>query len=504
MTDRRYQAGNKYGNGRLYGASDVPITADRFQWGLDIAWDGTYSGTNEAVYMINFSSFRGRHAFLNPNGKGFAPVETGRARITLDNSDARYDGWNTSSPLYPYVEAGKDVRVRMRDLGSGTTYSVFAGIITDIETVGYGADAKVILTCEDGWYYLRNTIALYTEPTALSYVTLGVFADLLISEIMRRLLVAIGWTAGYTFETSTDAIKLWWTSNNKTAGEMFSDLAQSFFGQFFIAADGQAKFYDRASSRSVAASYTQSQILKDIGNSQPFTNRRNSLRIKVHPRKWGTNQVLWTLNAPVFVAAGDSVDITCLMSYNGFTVPQAGYSANATTDYTMNTLEDGTGTDITANFTPGSISYIDDAVSYGDTINMRLINHGTLSGYITFFRWTSTPSYETGTSDLVYPSLPPPRISEILIDSQWHQNLTTARTIVNRMGTQLNNIRDFPVITFDTRPEGLIPDLFDRISLDIAKFGITTNFAVGGIEIQTTNETCQAFTVRQYLEPYFT
>ena len=505
MTDRRYGSPNKYGNGRLYGASDAPITNDRYQWGVDVAWTGRYSGSNEAVYMINFQSFRGRRSYLNPNGKGFAPVETGRARVTLDNSTGRYDGWNTSSALYPNVEPGKDIRIRIRDLDSGTTYNVFTGIVVDIDTIGYGADAKVILVCEDYWYYLRNSIVLYSRITiGYSPPSQGYIDDPVISIIIVEILNAISWTAGYTLETSTDSINVWWSSNNTSAGEMLTDLAQNHFGQFFIAADGQAKFYDRTSTRTPVASYTQSQILKDIGNAQPFTNRRNSLRIKVHPRVSGPNSVLWTLNEPVFVAAGDSINITCVMTYNGFVVPQALYQAYATTDYTMNTLPNGGGTDLTAFFTPGASTQIDDAISYGDTINMRLINHGELDGYITFFRWTATPIYETGTSDITYPPLLPPKSSEIFLDSIWHQSYTTARTIANLMGSQLSNIRQFPVITFDTRPEALIPDLFDYVDLSIAALGISDEFQVAGIEIQTTNETCQAFTVRQYLEPHFT
>lgn len=506
MTDRRYQAGNKYGNGRLYGASDAPITDDRYQWGVDIAWTGTYSGSNEAIYMTAFQSFRGRRSMLNPNGKGFAPVETGRARVTLDNSTGRYDGWNTNSALYPNVEPGKDIRIRIRDLDGGTTYEVFTGIVVDIETIGYGADAKVILVCEDYWYILRNSIVLYSRIlTGYSPPSEGYIDDATISALIVIILETIGWTAGYTLEQSIDSIDVWWSSNSKSAGELLTELVQSHFGQFFIAADGQARFFDRASSRTPVESYTQAQILKDISNAQPYTSRRNSLRIKVHPRASGANQVLWTLNEPVFVAAGETINLTCVMTYNGFVVPQALYVAYATTDYTANTLSNGTGTDLTAYFTPGSSTQIDDAISYGDTINMKLINHHpTLDGYITFFRWTAVPIYETGTSDVTYPPVLPPKNSEIFIDSIWHQNYTTARQIADRMGVQLRSIRQFPVITFDTRPEALVPDLFDYVNLYIAALGISGEFQVGGIEIQTTNETCQAFTVKQYLEPHFT
>lgn len=488
MTDRRYGTGNKYGNGRLYGASDIPIISDRFQWAVDVAWNGVYSGANEAQYMTSLYMFRGRRSFINPNGQGFAPVETGRLDITLDNYDGRYDAWNSSSLLYPNVAPGCNIRVRIKDLTTGTIYSVFTGVVVDIQTIGYGTNAKVILVCEDYWNYLRNTNARQGFNFSLSLDT-----------IILHAITSLVWTYGYAFETSTDVVPVWWTGNNMLVGDMISNIADSFFGKFFIAANGKAKFYDRASTRTSVATYTQSQMLKDIGNSQPWMNQRNTLRIKLHPRAAATNQIVWSLNTPLFIAAHASVSMFSDFFYNFAQVPVNGPQSNRFADWHANTASNGSGTDLTNSFAISTSS------SYGDTIFWEMVNNGTLDGYLTDLNWVGTPYYETGSMNAVYPTSPPDNRREFVIDSLWQQDITLANTLVNKYGPQIATVRQFPVVAYDTRVESLVPDLFDIVTVGIAKLGINpTDFEVGGIEIETKEETCQSFIVRHYLEPHFT
>jgi hypothetical protein len=494
MVDRRYGAGNKYGNGRLYGASDTPIVNDRFRWAVDVGWETTYSGENEADYMTALYVFRGRRSFLNPNGQGFAPVETGRARVTLSNHDGRYDGWNTSSPLYPNVQPGKFIRIRLRDLDSGTIYNVFTGIVLDIETIGYGADAKVVLVCEDGWYYLRNSITragVVREDFSVPRILGMIFGN-----EYNQMKDPFHYPFGTEFEESLDVVPYWWSSNDILIGDMVHDLAQSFFGKFFIAADGTAKYYDSISTRTSVQTYDQSQMLKDIGNFQPWKNQRNVLRIKVRPRAEAANQIVWSLSSPVQVLKGETLSLSSIFTYNSIQVPVLTPGSNAITDYNMNTASDGSGTALTTSF------YFF-AIPLGDTIEMLLINNSSSDGYVTDFDWVGIPVYETGSSDITYPNVKPSQVRELLIDSLWHEDLTLAIEFVNNYGPQIAAVRQFPIIQFDTRPEALVPDLFDIVTVGIAELGISnTEFEVGGIEVQTLNETCQSFLVKQFLEPH--
>jgi hypothetical protein len=164
----------------------------------------------------------------------------------------------------------------------------------------------------------------------------------------------------------------------------------------------------------------------------------------------------------------------------------------------MNTLEDGSGTDLTSVFTVYKISY-------GDVVKMTITNQSASDGWITMLQLWGSPRIEQGTSDITYPINVLGQSRELSIDSKWQQRLFKAKTIVNLYGPQIAAVRQFPVITFDTRPEALVPDLFDVVNVSVVKLGVTaTDFNVGGIEIETTNETCQAFTVKFYLEPHLT
>lgn len=505
--DRRYGSGNKYGNGRLYGTSDNPIVDDRFQWGVVINWDSKYGEENEAIYMTSFQMFRGRRDYLNPNGQGFAPIETGRARITLDNSSGRYDAWNTSSPLYPNVQPGKDIRIKLRDLDSGSTYDVFTGIILDIETIGYGADARVILVCEDGWYFLRNNVT-YVGLTRQSF-TISRILGMIFGLENNYFINPFTYRYGTNFESASDTIRFWWSSNNISIADMCTDLAQSFFCKFFIANDGTATFYDRTNARTSVQSITQSILLKDISNRQPWNNQRDSLKIKVHARKVAANQVVWSLAEPVQVLEGETETLNPVFTLDGFVVPVYDIAFNPG-DYHASTVEGGGGTDLSSDFilydpvTPNDVVGASYGHGLGDTMVVTVINNSSLDGYLNDFIVNAIPVYESGTTLVSYPPVVGSNRRELLIDSLWHQKIGNARTIARIYGPQIAAVRQFPMITFDTRPEGLVPDLFDIETVSITALGISsTAFEVGGIEIETTNETCQSFIVRHYLEPHF-
>lgn len=504
--DRRYGAGNLYGNGRLYGPSSPPIVNDRFRWGVNIAWSNKYGSANEADYMTALYVFRGRRNFLNPNGQGFAPVETGRARVTLDNSTGRYDGWNTSSALYPYVEPGKDIRIQVRDLDSGTTYDVFTGIIIDIETVGYGENAQVILSCEDGWHFLRNNVT-YVGLTRQSF-RISRILGMIFGREFNNFADPFMYRYGLNIENSTDSIRYWWSSNSISIADMANELSQAYFCKFFIANDGTATFYDRLNARTSVQTIDQSVLLKDIGNPQPWVNQRDSLKVKVHARKAAANQVVWSLAEPLQVLNGETVTLNPVFTLDGFVVPVYDIAFNPG-DYHMNTAEDGSGTDLSSLFiirdpvTPNIVG-VPYGHGLGDTMVIEVTNNSGSNGHITDFEVFAVPVYENSITLVAHPSIIGSNRREILIDTVWHQNIATAKTIVGIYGPQIAAVRQFPTIQFGTRPEGFVPDLFDIETVSIAALGISnTEFEVAGIEIETTHETCQSFTVRHYLEPHF-
>lgn len=84
-------------------------------WQVNVDWTtaGTWDTRNDAERMVDYKLVRGRKQFINSNGDGLQAVEPGLLQIKLDNYDGIYDPYNTSSALYPNVEPGRFIRVKI-------------------------------------------------------------------------------------------------------------------------------------------------------------------------------------------------------------------------------------------------------------------------------------------------------------------------------------------------------------------------------------------------------
>lgn len=493
MTDRRYGV-NKYGDGKLYGPSD---TRQALAWDTSIDWDenGIFDA-NEASRLTAVSINRGRTRLLQDAGQGFESISTGTAVITLRNQDGRFDGWNASSPLYPNVNYGKDIKIRVRDLNvSNTIYPLFRGTITNIVPVGYGDDAKVMIYASDGLDLLRN------YPARVAIQT-GITPDAAIGKILD----AVNWPAkwGRNLDAESQTIPYWWASGNKLAMSEIEALALSFLGYFFISAAGQARFIKRSNISSAVASFTQDMVLKDIGNPQPYQVRRNVTRLKVHPRTRASTGVIWQLlgNTPSIPSgAANALTLFANYTYNNAAAPAISViTPVATTDFLVNTAADGSGTNLTASCTVA-------LTDFGDTAKLVITNTSGSTGYITFLRIRGDAIYEPNAADVTYPtdtsSIRLPR--ELLMDLLWQQDINVATDISNVLGPFYDAAHQIPSLKIDDRPDlQYLADLFDIVSPDIAYLGIGGSFRVGGIEINTDSqyENCQKVQTIWHLEPY--
>lgn len=253
-----------------YGAS--PTSPATFRWGVEVDWDGdgVFDGTNEATRLLQIQCDRGRKNWLQPNGQGFYPISVGTCHITLDNYDGRYDAWNTSSPLYPNVTYGRDVRIRVVDVSDETSYNVFYGVIADIVPSGYGANAVVKITIEDGLRYLRNVYVSGGEDPYAVYIA--------INEVLMNSLWPSRW--GTSIDTAgADLIDYWEIDGTKSALDEILEIADSFYGNFFIAANGEATYKDKVTIPASITDYPADVLLKDIGNPQPWLYYRNLTRV---------------------------------------------------------------------------------------------------------------------------------------------------------------------------------------------------------------------------------
>lgn len=125
----------------------------------------------------------------------------------------------------------------------------------------------------------------------------------------------------------------------------------------------------------------------------------NSVFSRAYPTKTDTDLVVvFSLGSPITVGTGATVTFT-----TRYTNPNGGNSINATnlqapvatTDYLFNSLEDGTGTDLTANL---SVT----AVYWGDVVDYTLRNTGTTPGYVTKLQARGYGIYYDNPIDSIY------------------------------------------------------------------------------------------------------
>lgn len=491
MTDRRFGTGHKFGTSETFGVS----TNDALlAWGVEVDWDGDglFDGANEARYMTSISVTRGRVRQLQTAGSGFERVPPGKLTIELTNTDGRYDGWNEDSPLYPNVTYGRDIRVKVRDWGTGTVQPVFYGIITDIAPVGYGGNAKVIITADDAFVYLRNHT---------SYVAMQ--EDVSPDEALGLVLDSVSWPDrwGRDLDASADSIDYWWTSGGRSSAAEIEDIYESFLGNFFIDAQGRAAYRIRSDTSDSVADFLQEYTLKDIANPQPWVNSRNIIKAKMHPRTIsGTVALYQLIGTQPSIPDGESLAIWGTYTYD--TKPVPAYSVItpvATTDYTMNTAADGSGTDKTADCTVT-------ATNFGDTVKFVIANNSGGIVYVTKLQIRGVALYEQDATTLITPSdqssITMPR--ELNLDLKWMQSINTTTDIVNILETFFTELHPYPSIQIEGRYEyqfGI--ELFDFVTLELSKLGISgDSYKVGGIEHKSYGENCQRMITKFHLESY--
>lgn len=465
-------------------------------YGLEVDWDGDglFDGINDAGRLLSYSGFRGRKNMLRPNGSGLEMMTVGQYTFVLDNSDERYSPWNTSSPLYPNVTYGKDVRFRVRFLnGSASVTAVFYGIIQNI-TPQFGQDGNptVRMIVQDAWTFLRNNTArVATQSSITTDAAIG------------KVLTAVGWPSrwGQSLDVSSDVIGFYWASGKNSAGDEIQNLAFSGYGQFFIGADGSARFRTRSDIPAAVLSLEEGDILRDVSPQEPQLNSRNLTRLVVHPYQAGSAQVIWKLSGTIpSIAAGASFSFTAPYSNGGSRTSAVSVSTPvAGTDWQVNSNSSGSGTDLTSSC---SLTFTDE----GDNAIWTVQNNSASTGYLVLAQVHGTPLIAQNTIELTYPSNPAsvtqPR--EFDQDITWQQDANIVSSLVAVLGPFFASTVPVAVVSMRGRPDiQFTPELWDIVTLTLPTIGINGNsFRVAGINHASNGENCQDITTTFYLEPY--
>lgn len=452
-------------------------------WTFEVDWDNDGNYTNEADNLYDLTTRRGRKFPLRSDGKGLEEVQTGTMIARLNDLHRRYDPYYSSSPIYPYVLPGSSFRLQVRH--NAVTYDVMKGYISNIRPTGEVV-GRVQMDGEDGREYLKSTSSRTTLQTSLQ-----------VDQAIDQILADVDWPDGASLDAFSDVLAYWWASGASGWYEI-SQLIDASLGKFFIAADGQAKYYSRLVDRSVVQSLSEHEVQVGIPLRQPWEVVKNDISLTVKTRTEQAVAELWRLGDKPLVIAGSALEVWASFSYNNQSVPATSViSPVATTDYLMNSQADGGGTNLTANFTVA-------ATTFADAVKLTITNLGAVDGYVTLLKvrgnaLTTQPvtmNSQDATSITRY------KRRTLEIESNWLQSIETASDLLSYVLNFYKDAQKFPTVRLRNQPAMQFrPDLFDFQTLLFPSKGISGDFVTGYIEHKWLEPTGNLVETTFYFEP---
>jgi hypothetical protein len=382
-------------NTRLYGLSDSPYgvpgtTWTGTRWVIDIDWDGdgVYDYNNETFYCIDMDIDRGFSSLYSvaQNGyyNGIAPPKVGTATIKLDNTSKRFSAWNTSSPLYGHIYPGKRICIYNRKDYTGTDRNIFTGYISDIQE---DREEKVVtIECVDGINFLKDAEANVQFLEGYSWGTprgnTGTFID--------EVAASINWDGGVDYSSFVISNQMHYYSSRRRAYDEFTAIARAGEGGdgiFYIDAGGVLTFDQLwdwtigSTNAQTPTTYGADVFLKNIEINQPWENLITGINSYVYRWSQQDESVLWEHGTPpAYVDAGATETFWAELRYeNTGALYYSNLTEPTTDDYTANSNDAGSGSDLTA-----SISMT--VTNFGDTAKIDVTNSGGTGAYLTTFK----------------------------------------------------------------------------------------------------------------------
>jgi hypothetical protein len=453
---------------------------------LEVDWDGdgVFDGSNEAFYLEKWGTERGRDRYINPDG-GLEFVTVGRLRLKLNNRSRRFDEFYADGPLYGLLNEGAFVRFGTFLAGDSAPRWRFSGKVAEILPSG-GLNESVELVVLDGIAQLS------------SEVNIAVQADIRVDEAMDLVLDNLAWPTlwGRDLEVTSDFIPYYWA--NQYGSTALADLVKSALGYFCTRGDGTAKFISRNTVAGATVTLTDLTTLKDVSIARRQDNYYNVVKVRYYPRREEATASLWELLEAPGLMDGETWVSFADYTFNNQAVPALSIvTPVATTDYTANTAQDGSGTDKTADV---SVT----VTHFGETAKIEVTNNSGGTVYITFLRVRGVAitapypgSYVAERED--YATAP----KTFVLDLPWQQSTGAAVSLATAFADFLAARRPWPTVKIEGRPEIQFgADLFDTIWYDADFSGIEQSFRVGKIIEESQGETCQRVRSTWKLEPY--
>lgn len=395
---------------------------------------------------------------INGNKKTDRVADVGTLDFILRNDSSCLggkEGFYTPNSTYAKGGWKKGIPIRLRIIYGGISHTKFTG---HIDSITPNIEDKTVKISVLDWMD-------YAGNFPLNLITLS--TNKKISEVVESIVsgmankpVATDYKVGSdTFTSIFDTVK----ENTKAVSE-FNKLALSEFGYIYVKGDGTLVVEGRNSRRasavikSIPASI--SFLLKEAGgfilqengdkvlldSSQPatFTNNMISLGLvygenlvnkivaKSYPRKIDTTlQVLFSINTPIELNPSEVKVLTVqYKDPNQLSNSVTGkdmVNPVATTDYLMNSLSNGTGTNLTSSLTVSAV-YSSSEITY------TLTNIGATKGYITKLQARGYGIYTYASINYAIEdttSISENGYAELSIDQKYQTSMTTSKTIAD-------------------------------------------------------------------------
>jgi hypothetical protein len=466
-------------------------TGRTLTWALEIDWnnDGGFNGNNDATALFSVEVERGRQFFLANQGGGFEPVDIGKMTVRIVDQTHKYDPYNSGSSLAGMVVPGRKFRLRVKRESDGVVLDVISGEIDDIKP-DYGANVRTVtLSGVDSSRALKNIRISSAVQSMIRY-----------DDAIEQCLIDAGFTTYSVDGTVSDTMPYWWSSGGSAFSEITS-LVDAALGLFFIAADGTPTYLSRLPGDSPVETLTDDDIQRGVVVLNPWEVVRNIVRVYARARRLQSAVELWKLADVPQIPAGESRTIWAKFSYGGEDVAVTSVTAPvATTDYAANTASDGSGTDITADF---SVT----VTAFAASAKVVVTNNNASAGYVTLLKLRGdaiAADKYTFAEERSETSISTYREREMVIESDWLQDVNTAIEQASVLLMRLEYARQFPRFWLKAEPTKQFLDLFDLITVNSASNNITGEMRVGYIRHATVDRQCQIVHTELHFEPNLT
>ena len=435
---------------------------------------------------------------ISGSGPADRVASTGTMTFSLDNSTSNSAGLlGYYSPNNANKRSGFElgIGVRLAITYGGITYYKWRGFLTSIEPLG-GIKRDRLTNCvavdymDDAASSLLNQVALQINKRSDEVFT-AVYNNL----ARPAPATSIG-TGVSTFAYALDNVQ----DESTTALSAFQTIAASEVGFIYLKGDttqgSTLVFENRTARQAAASSATISNDMIEMTANRSMKELLNRIKVTSYPREVdaAATTVLYSLsNANTTVASGVTLTIDAAYTDPNQKAARVGgtemVTPVATTDYTMNTLADGTGTNLTASFTV--------TPTFGANSARLVIANGSGSdGFITFlqlrgkgiYTYDATISTSQDTeSQYLY------GINTLSYDMPYQDTLTVGQSAADYFKYVYKNpltyLRD---ITIDANASStllsyaLAREISDRITVSETVTGLSADYFINSVNLAIT------------------